>query len=213
MKKYFLLIMALIFLAGCGEGVDVSPRAEKWEVAPGEMIRLEANLENMYPGTYAAKYFWTILDPNCGDLSRMTSASTYWKAPNVAPKTCRISTEVILRDHSHPYYEESVTTYFEIKVVAVPTANKPPEIIGFNVPLQFVSPNETISLWVEAVDPEGGPLKYRWTTSCGLIQGSGSGISWIAPSRPPAGGKCSVMVSVEDQEKAATGISAEFFVN
>lgn len=213
MKRYFFLLVIAIFFAGCGKGVDLSPRAEKWEVAPGETIRLEANLENMYPGTYAAKRYWAILSPNCGDLSCVTCASTYWTAPDMAPKTCTISAEVILRDRDHPYYEESVTTYFDIKVVAVPTANRSPVITAFYIPLQFVSPDETISLWVEAHDPEGGPLTYHWAASCGRIEGSGSGISWTAPHLVPLGGKCTVHVSVEDQERAATGISAEFVVN
>lgn len=210
---WILVFLLLVFLtSGCGKGVDVSPRAEKWEVAPGETIRLEANLENMYPGTYVAKRYWTILDANCGDLSCATCASTYWKAPDIAPQTCSISAEVILRDRAHPYYEESVTTYFDIKVVAVVTVNKSPEITTFHIPLQFVSPDETISLWVEAYDPEGGPLTYHWTASCGRIDGGGSGISWTAPSKIPTGGKCVVRVSVEDQEIAAVGTSAEFVV-
>src|SRR3989344_5287990 len=218
MKKVMILMMlAVIFLNACGSGAEVAVEAEKWTVLPKERIKLVADLRNEYKGTYVDRYFWTIRNPvpDCGDLSCPTCSSTYWTAPEdvSAPRLCEISAEVILRDRAAPSYEESVTTIFEIKVIPFPVANKPPVITQFVVPVQTVATNETVSLYVEASDPEGGPIKdYIWSATCGRITGDGTGISWSAPSIVPLGGTCTVRVSVGDQENSATGVSAEFII-
>ena len=220
MKKTWILAglaIVLFFLSACGSGAEVAVEAEKWTVLPKERIKLVADLRNEYKGTYADRYFWTIRNPvpDCGDLSCPTCSSTYWTAPEdvSAPRLCEISAEVILRDRAAPSYEESVTTIFEIKVIPFPVANKPPVITKFVVPVQTVATNETISLYVEASDPEGGPIKdYIWSATCGRIVGDGTGISWTAPSIVPLGGTCTVRVSAVDQENSATGISAEFII-
>ena len=213
----FLGLATVLFLSACGQGAEVAVEAEKWTVLPKERIKLVADLRNEYKGTYVDRYFWTIRNPvpDCGDLSCPTCSSTYWTAPEdvSAPRLCEISAEVILRDRAAPSYEESVTTIFEIKVIPFPVANKPPVITQFVVPVQTVVTNETVSLYVEASDPEGGPIKdYIWSATCGRIAGDGTGISWSAPSIVPLGGTCTVRVSVVDQENSATGVSAEFII-
>ena len=217
MKRMTILaVLVVIFLSACGQGAEVAVEAEKWTVLPKERIKLVADLRNEYKGTYVDRYFWTIRNPvpDCGDLSCPTCSSTYWTAPEdvSAPRLCEISAEVILRDRAAPSYEESVTTIFEIKVIPFPVTNKPPVITQFVVPVQTVATNETVSLYVEASDPEGGPLDYRWSATCGKIVGGGTGISWSAPSFVPLSGTCTVRVSVVDQENSATGISAEFII-
>ena len=215
-KKAILAVLAVVFLSACGSGAEVAVEAEKWTVLPKERIKLVADLRNEYQGTYASKYFWTIRNPvpDCGDLSCPTCSSTYWTAPEdvAQPRLCEVSVVVLLKDRAHPNYEESVTTIFEIKVIPFPVANKPPVIMQFVVPIQTVATNETISLYVEAHDPEGGPLAYRWSATCGKIVGGGTGISWSAPSFVPLSGTCTVRVSAVDQENSATGISAEFII-
>ena len=209
-------VLAAVFLSACGPGAEVAVEAEKWTVLPKERIKLVADLRNEYQGTYASKYFWTIRNPvpDCGDLSCPTCSSTYWTAPEdvTQPRLCEVSVVVLLKDRAHPNYEESVTTIFEIKVIPFPVANKPPVIMQFVVPIQTVATNETISLYVEAYDPEGGPLDYRWSATCGRIVGSGTGISWSASSFVPLSGTCTVRVSAVDQENSATGVSAEFII-
>ena len=217
MKRIAILaVLAVVFLSACGPGAEVAVEAEKWAALPKERIKLVADLRNEYQGTYASKYFWTIRNPvpDCGDLSCPTCSSTYWTAPEdvAQPRLCEISAEVVLRDRAHPNYEESVTTIFEIKVIPFPVMNKPPVITRFIVPVQTVATNEAVSLYVEASDPEGGPLDYRWSATCGKIVGGGTGISWSAPSFVPLSGTCTVRVSVVDQENSATGISAEFII-
>ena len=209
-------LIVVLFLSACGQGAEVAVEAEKWTVLPKEKIKLVADLRNEYNGTYASKYFWTIRNPapDCGDLSCPTCSSTYWTAPAdvSGERLCVVSAEVVLRDRAHPSYEESVTTIFEIKVIPLPVVNKAPVITQFVVPVQTVATSETISLYVEASDPEGGPLDYRWSATCGKIVGGGTGISWSAPSFVPLSGTCTVRVSVVDQENSATGISAEFII-
>jgi len=210
-------LIVVLFLSACGQGAEVAVEAEKWTVLPKEKIKLVADLRNEYNGTYASKYFWTIRNPvpDCGDLSCPTCSSTYWTAPEDVsqPRLCEISVAVLLKDRAHPSYEESVTTIFEIKVIPFPVTNKPPVITQFVVPVQTVATNETVSLYVEASDPEGRPIKdYIWSATCGKIIGDGTGISWSAPSFVPLSGTCTVRVSVVDQENSATGVSAEFII-
>jgi len=210
-------VLSAVFLSACGPGAEVAVEAEKWTALPKERIKLVADLRNEYQGTYASKYFWTIRNPvpDCGDLSCPTCSSTYWTAPAdvSGERLCVVSAEVVLRDRAHPSYEESVTTIFEIKVIPLPVVNKAPVITQFVVPVQTVATNETISLYVEASDPEGGPIKdYVWSATCGKIVGDGTGVSWTAPSIVPFGGTCTVRVSVVDQENSATGVSAEFII-
>ena len=215
-RKAIFAVLAVVFLSACGSGAEVAVEAEKWTVLPKERIKLVADLRNEYQGTYASKYFWTIRNPvpDCGDLSCPTCSSTYWTAPEdvTQPRLCEVSVVVLLKDRAHPNYEESVTTIFEIKVIPFPVTNKSPVITQFVVPVQTVATNEAVSLYVEASDPEGGPLDYRWSATCGKIVGGGTGISWSAPSFVPLSGTCTVRVSVVDQENSATGISAEFII-
>ena len=216
MRNLVSVVLIAIFLSACGPGAEVAVEAEKWTVLPKERIKLVADLRNEYQGTYASKYFWTIRNPvpDCGDLSCPTCSSTYWTAPaDVAqPRLCEVSVVVLLKDRAHPNYEESVTTIFEIKLIPFPVTNKSPVITQFVVPVQTVATNEAVSLYVEASDPEGGPLDYRWSATCGIIVGSGTGISWSASSFVPLSGTCTVRVSAVDQENSATGISAEFII-
>ena len=216
---FCIAIVLLVFIvSGCGEGTDVVVKAGKWTVSPGESIRLTADTRNTYDG-YSIRYYWTIVAENCGRLSSTTGKSVSWTAPPPievpAPRVCTIEVEVITSNNriNDPVNDqEFITVTFQIKVNPAPVTNKPPEITQFNVPLQFVYRGETVSLSVVASDPEGGTLKYYWKTTCGTIVGSGSGISWTAPAIIPLSGRCTVSVSVEDQLRAASGISADFTI-
>ena len=150
-------------------------------------------------------------------MSSTTGKSVSWTAPPPievpAPRICTIEVEVITSNNriNDPVNDqEFITVTFQIKVNPAPVANKPPEITQFNVPLQFVYRGETVSLSIVASDPEGGTLKYYWKATCGAIVGSGSGISWTAPTTIPFSGRCTVSVSVEDQLRARSGTSADF---
>lgn len=211
-------VLALVLFSGCGKGTEVEVKAEKWQVVPGESIRLTADTRNIHDG-YSVRYYWTIVTPNCGDLSSTTGKSVNWKAPSPievpAPRICAIEVEVITSYRGSGDKiddQEFITVRFEIKVNPALVVNKPPEITQFNVPLQFVHKGETVSLSVIAHDPEGGALKYYWKATCGRIVGSGSGISWTAPTIAPFLDRCTVSVSVEDQLKAASGMSADFTI-
>lgn len=208
-----LALALLITGVGCGNAPSVSVNAEKQQVIPGERVELRADLRDEYKGTYAVAYYWTIVTPNCGDLSNTTGYSTVWKAPAEAPEArlCQISVSIVLRDRNAPSYEEVVTAYFNLQVVPFPVINKPPQVI-LVVPVQFVTPNESVSVSVEATDPEGGPLTYRWEAPTGgRFSGSvtGTGAVWVAPSQP---GQYTVRVIVTDQERASADAAAAFTV-
>lgn len=198
-------------LSACGNNAEVAVRTEKQEVVAGERILLSADLRNETEGTFVERTFWTITTPDCGDLSATTGQSVWWTAPqNVpSPRQCAVAVEMVLRDRRFPNFEETATSVFEIVVLPSPTKNAPPVLSLIVPPTGCVVVNQTVSLRVEASDPEGGPLRYQWSASGGSFQGSasGAGAVWIAP---PQQGAHTVRVIVSDRENASAAASAIF---
>lgn len=217
---FVVVILALVFVfGGCGKGTDVEVKAEKWEVFPGESIRLIADTRNMQDGYYA-RYYWTILTYDCGRLSSTTSKSVYWTAPTRGPfpRECVIQVEVITSYSGSGDKiddQEFITVEFAIRVNPAPVTNRAPQILRFIVPVQSVAPGDIVSFYVEAIDPEGGTLRYDWRvvpSYCGTIKGSGAGVTWTVSTLVPLPSSCSVNVAVIDLQGAASGVSAEFII-
>ncbi|MBC8415868.1 MAG: PKD domain-containing protein [Candidatus Cloacimonetes bacterium] len=78
-----------------------------------------------------------------------------------------------------------------------PNDNESPEINALTASDSIVSVNETIDISCEAVDPDGDELTYSWEASAGVIAGSGSNITWTAPTAP---GTCGITCTVSDNE-------------
>ena len=78
-----------------------------------------------------------------------------------------------------------------------PSDNAPPEIIELSASDSIVSVNQTIDISCEADDPDGDELTYSWEASAGVIDGSGSNITWTAPA---ALGTCGITCTVSDNE-------------
>jgi len=72
--------------------------------------------------------------------------------------------------------------------------NHPPVISSINAP-SSVETNETTTITCNASDPDGDLLTYTWTKSGGIITGSGSTVTWRAPSTE---GVCVVSCKVTD---------------
>ncbi|MBN2193326.1 MAG: SUMF1/EgtB/PvdO family nonheme iron enzyme [Polyangiaceae bacterium] len=91
-------------------------------------------------------------------------------------------------------------------------ANRPPEIVSVGLSAEYVLTGGIISLWVEAVDPEGMPLSFEWFATGGAIgivnsTTTTSAATWIAPA---SAGSQVVTVMVRDPLEAV--VSHEFTV-
>jgi hypothetical protein len=73
--------------------------------------------------------------------------------------------------------------------------NSPPTVTSVTVNPGSVNANGMVNITVVASDPENDPLTYGYTVTGGSISGTGSSVSWTAPS---AAGAHSVTVTVSD---------------
>lgn len=67
----------------------------------------------------------------------------------------------------------------------------------------IVQIQDTVNLWIEANDPEGGTLSYAWTKSGGEFLGSisKSSVKWVAPT---VGGTFNISVSVTNEAETVS---------
>ena len=63
-------------------------------------------------------------------------------------------------------------------------ANHPPRIRSLAAAQQPVSGGEATTLYCTAQDRDGHLLTYRWSAPTGIIEGSGSAVTWTAPTAP-----------------------------
>ena len=61
--------------------------------------------------------------------------------------------------------------------------NSPPVITSINIVPDQINTNVTVNVTVEAVDPDNDDLTYIYGVTGGKIDGSGSIVQWVAPSR------------------------------
>lgn len=74
--------------------------------------------------------------------------------------------------------------------------NQPPQIRSVFVSSLSALPGQTLGVRVTAVDPDGDPLSYAWTGTCGtFFDPSDRDTTWTAPS---AGPSCDLTITVSD---------------
>ena len=89
--------------------------------------------------------------------------------------------------------DDSDSLTIEIDVID----NGAPEIIELTASDSIVSINQTVDISCEAADPDGDELTYSWEASAGIIDGSGSDVTWTAPAVP---GTCEITCTVSDND-------------
>ena len=77
--------------------------------------------------------------------------------------------------------------------------NAPPHITELSAIPATVAPGDTAGVSCVASDPDNDQLTYTWETTGGIIEGTGSTVSWIAPGTI---GLYSVSCMVEDDHDA-----------
>lgn len=87
--------------------------------------------------------------------------------------------------------------------------NKPPVITSLTPSATEVARGASCTVNCVATDPDADALTYSWTATGGAISGTGSTITWIAPTTE---GSYSVSVSVSDGKAAAVSDSCNIQV-
>lgn len=86
-----------------------------------------------------------------------------------------------------------------------PFTNSAPRITGLLASASQVEPGQTVDLTLTAVDADGDPLTYVWTSPAGSFAGGGTATpTWTAPG---AEGDDTLSVSVTDGKGGQAGIS------
>jgi hypothetical protein len=117
-----------------------------------------------------------------------TGATVQWIAPALQGDfeiTAIVADESGLRDTA------------TVIVTAVAEINQAPQISDIQKSAAYVSPGGTLDLSCIAGDPNGDPLAFAWTSSGGTFSGSGSAVSWTAPSLE---GVLQINLNVADDE-------------
>ena len=67
-------------------------------------------------------------------------------------------------------------------------------------------PGQTTQVSVNATDPDKSPLKYQWSDACGgaFSATALANTAWTAPNISPAGGACTLKVTVQDKDGGST---------
>jgi len=87
--------------------------------------------------------------------------------------------------------------------------NKPPEITSLTPSSTSVARGESCTVTCVATDPDTDTITYAWTATAGAISGTGSTITWMAPTTE---GSYSVTVAVSDGKADAVSDSCNIQV-
>ncbi len=121
-----------------------------------------------------------------------TGPTVHWEAP-LTPGTYTIS--LIVADQSGNQDTAMIV------VQAVAEINLAPVVPGIQRSAPYTVPNGELTFSTAATDPNGDPLTYNWSVSSGNLSGSGSSVTWSAPS---VEGVVTVSVTVTDDQGLST---------
>jgi hypothetical protein len=168
--------------------LNASPEISNLEVIPegfiepNSLVFITCNANDQDQDTLT--YIWTI--PGYGTYITFTKGkSISWVTPNEEGKYT-ISCKVI--DNYGGEDEKSIN-------ISVGDDNHSPEISSLMANPSSIDVNQTSTITCSASDPDDDSLAYTWTKSGGTITGSGSTITWTAPS---AAGTYAITCTVSD---------------
>ena len=151
-------------------------------IEPNSLVFITCNANDQDQDTLT--YIWTI--PGYGTYITFTKGkSISWVTPNEEGKYT-ISCKVI--DNYGGEDEKSIN-------ISVGDVNHPPEISNLTANPSSIDVNQTSTITCSASDPDDDSLAYTWTKTGGTISGSGSTITWTAPS---AAGTYAITCTVSD---------------
>ncbi len=160
-----LVILTMLMGTGCfnkpPEVTSLTPSATS--VAPGESCTVSCVASD--PDADALTYTWTFT----GGTISGTGSTVTWTAPATE------GTYTITVDVSDG--KKAVSDSCNIQVV-----NTPPVIASLTPSATSMAPGESCTVNCVASDADGDTLTYEWSTSDGLISGTGSSVTWTAPA-------------------------------
>ncbi len=128
------------------------------------------------------KYFW---NSNLGMING-GKEDILWTAPNTIGKS---EIKVVVKDN------EGQADSMTISIEVVDIINKAPIIKSLTADSRYISSNGIVFINCDAADENGDIITYKWSSTNGSINGTGSNISWMAPATE---GIYTLDVSVDD---------------
>ncbi len=97
---------------------------------------------------------------------------------------------------------------------AVIPSNVPPRIKSLAADSARALLGQSVHIFCTASDRDGDSISYQWSASTGLISGSGSTVTWTAPTQPDTARiRCVVSDGHGGTDSAAVTIQAVLFIN
>jgi len=180
-----------------------SVNISKNKIAPNETINLTVNAID--PDNGNLSYAWTSSDP--GSYSNPSSLSTTWTAPN-NEGIYNLTITVIDEDNFIDKHSFDIDVKNEYGLGIMPITigvNNYPEISSIIADPTSLKPGETTSLFITASDPEGDPLSYLWTSTCGSFNDASISSPQFTVASSANIGDCTLKVQVSDGSLTTQG--------
>jgi len=152
----------------------------------------------------AITYTWS---SKTGTFDKTDGTNVKWTAPE---KVGDHILHITLKDPHGAHTSMKILISSKVGV----SFNKPPVITDLLVTPKSFRTGQDVHPYLEAHDPEGGKLTYSWSDSGGECKGRFNDSSlkraiWTAPATLPSSGKCTLYVTIKDEDGAETSGSVD----
>jgi hypothetical protein len=176
-SSFILLVCLLAVLPGLASCVKVAaPQGNQLAIqslkpvqnqtSPGGTVAIESAVAN--PDNANLIYKWSSSGGGFGG----SGANNIWQAPS-QPGTYEITLTV----------EDGKGGMAQSKTTITVSNNRPPAIVSLTADPKNVMPGGNTLINCVANDPDGDIIRYSWNASDGSVTGSGSKVTWVAPSK------------------------------
>ena len=119
---------------------------------------------------------WSVSD---GELESESGPSVVWTAPYLGADSPSGDATVLVTVEVFDG-KERVSKSTEVRVVAACSSdNQPPIIRSITADPDSIALGETTVITADVTDPEGDPIKFKWTVPFGYFEGNGPKITWV----------------------------------
>ncbi len=186
-----------------------SKRTFIWKPSENSLKIIQAQFENVPTGiSVDGKYIFItkIVDNTPSQAFVLSETDGFVLSEQYLGETFKDNSKIIALTGMSPnkkyligYGTNSKTGNLESFIVETPEklkeGNSAPVLISLTTEKMLLDPNERIEIISNVFDPDSDPLTYVWSSSGGIISGSGNRVFFTAPETP---GKYTVTVNVTD---------------